>query len=337
MTSHSTPSLSNITLQGEAVTQLYPGWDMTSRHDVAAGLSVVLFTETQSNREACWWLLSGAYQSSHALTLPAEAQQTLLTALEPLFRPLSDGVLSGSPHADATFFRRDLPIAALRELASVWLDQHAEHTVHIPSGHADNGEALTCPNGDLIPEGRVSTLLQTRLNAGALILTSPFSGAPLRAQISLDLISHTAYRFHDTDDGRVFYLIWPVNETSERPSFYYPRGRLLISDSPLAALLPDWILAWFAQNPDHSAAIAQARPFLAEDFGVGRASTVRFQTQTIQTTSPHAERPDTHRSPAQSRPDFLPVLPLPPVTPHKQTDDNFFQRLKKRLFRPKTL
>nr|WP_294916022.1 hypothetical protein [uncultured Neokomagataea sp.] len=338
MTSNSTTSLGGIILNGEAVTQLYPGWEVTSRHYIADGFSVVLFTESASGREACWWLSADTYRSSHALALPADEQHALLNALEPLFQPLTDGVLSGAPNPNASLFRDDLPITALRELASVWLDQHTDHLVHIPSGHADSGEALTCPNGDVIPKGRITTLLQTRPNADALVLTSPFSGAPLRAQIPLDLISHTAYRFHDPEAGQIFYLIWPTDVTTERPSFYYPQGRLLISDSPLAALLPDWILTWFAQNPDHSTAIAQARPFLAADFGVGRASTTRFQPQATQTPTPQALSSEPPRpAAARTAPDFLPVLPQQPVTPHTQKEDKFFQRLKKRFFPTKTL
>lgn len=341
MTSDSTTLLSGIIMNGEAVTHLYPGWEVTSRHDIAAGFSVVLFTESASGREACWWLHENTYRGSHVFALSAEDQNALLSAVEPTFKPLSNGVLSHAPEANSPLFRDDLPIIALRELAAAWLGHYALDTLHIPSGHAETGEALTCPNGDLIPEGRITSLLQARPNTDAMVLTSPFSGAPLRAQITLDLISHTGYRFHDKEGDQVFYLIWATNAPEDRPSFYYPKGRLLISDSPMGALMPDWVVAWFAHNPQHITAIENARPFLAEDFGVGRASSTRFQARTTQPTTPpapyEAMSPEVETPVNDARSDFLPTAQQDTAPTPTQTEHGFLHRLKKRLFHSKTL
>ncbi|MBR0560899.1 hypothetical protein, partial [Neokomagataea anthophila] len=68
---------------------------------------------------------------SLALALPADDQHAFLNALEHLFRPLTNGVLSSAPNPVASLFGDDLPVTALLELASAWLDQHTDRLVLI--------------------------------------------------------------------------------------------------------------------------------------------------------------------------------------------------------------
>ncbi|QDH24420.1 hypothetical protein D5366_03265 [Neokomagataea tanensis] len=317
MSSNNTTLLQDTFLDGQKVSQLYPGWEAKSRNDLVAGFSVVLFVEEATGRNACWWLLDNHYCGSHILALTPEHYQTLLPALEPLFRPFTDGVLGSSAVQTPPPFP-SIPTFALRELSAAWLNYIEESPLLIKSGHADSGEALTCPSGQVIAENRLTTLLQARPSQNATVLTSPFSGMPLRAQITMDLHGHLAYRFYDQEDDFVFYLIWAKGTSSERPSFYFPKGRLLISDSPVGALLPDWILTWFIQNPEHAAAIQDARPFKPEDFGVGRASTVRIHTPEKDASAPPSADSQPRNTTARSQPkrsgliSYLPSLILPP-------------------------
>lgn len=264
------PLLDDVKLDGFPVEHLYPGWVPVSRTPVVDDFSVVVFSESSSGREACWWLEGENYSASHILALGQPVRRRLLTDMDPVFWPLATGVL-GSPLPDQSGpFCENLPEIAVNELSGSWLEGYAPHTLLLPSGHADSWEALPCPNGRQIGENRITALLATQRGSGPLIVSSPFTALPLLAQITFQTGPLNVSRFQDGDT--VFYLIWNENFPALRPSFYYPDAPLLISDDPGAAMIPGLILGWYARHPEHAALIREARPFRAEDFGVGQAS-----------------------------------------------------------------
>ncbi|QEH95966.1 hypothetical protein [Gluconobacter thailandicus] len=349
--------LDGIEIDDSPAGALYPGWTAIDRQPVIGQFEVVVFQDVASRRQACWWVQEGLYKGSHVLALPPTVQNDLLTAMDPLFWPLAEGVLGGDIRDDARTFRTDLPETAFRELAGSWLGRHAPHAVFIAAGHADSGEALTCPDGKPVAEGRMKALLSAKRSGGTLIVSSPFSALPVRAQIEMKLgSSATAYRFHDEAENAVFYLVWDESAPDRRPSFYYPKGPLLISDAPAGPLFPGWILEWYARHSDHADAIRSARPFLPEDFGVGQASSLRAPrtTQDEPAASPPAsvaaarheqsagtpldtkpealqEVPEPVKAPQRS---FLPELPLDPAPVLQSTSKKgLFGRLKTLLGR----
>ncbi|MBS1069452.1 hypothetical protein [Gluconobacter cerinus] len=344
------PLLDGIRIDGLPVEQLYPGWIALERHTVVGQFEVILFQDEDSGRQACWWIEDGAYKGSHVMALRPDVQNRLLTGMDPVFWPLAEGVLGGDIRDDATSFRTDLPSTAFRELSGLWLGRHAPHAIFIAAGHADSGEALTCPDGKPVAEGRMKALLSARRGTDVLVVSSPFSAMPVRAQVEMKLGTATAYRFHDALENSVFYLVWNEATPGNRPSFYYPRGPLLISDDPSGPLIPGWILEWFARHSGHADVIRAARPFLPEDFGVGQASSLRTPRvpqaapapAVVKPTDPEPEKPSDNSpevtkiresEPVQRR-SFLPELPLepPPVlqSPHKK---GLFGRFKSLLGR----
>jgi len=349
-----TSLLDGIEIDGAPAGALYPGWVALQRQPVIGQFEVVVFQDEVSRRQACWWLENGIYRGSHVLALTPPVQNDLLTAMDPLFWPLAEGVLGEDIREDARIFRTDLPEVAFRELSGAWLGRHAPHAIFIAAGHADSGEALTCPDGKPVAEGRMKALLSAKRSGGALIVSSPFSALPVRAQIEMKLgASATAYRFYDEAENTVFYLVWDETAPDRRPSFYYPKGPLLISDAPSGPLFPGWILEWFASHSDHAETIRSARPFLPEDFGVGQASSLRTPKtpRDDRPTSPLASTEATHSVSRSSIPEpteiqstpepmaapqrsFLPELPLE-TTPVLKSEPKkgLFGRLKSLLDR----
>ncbi|UMM09688.1 hypothetical protein MKW11_06465 [Gluconobacter frateurii] len=349
--------LDGIEIDGAPAGALYPGWTAIHRQPVVGQFEVVVFQDEASRRQACWWIENGVYKASHVLALPPEAQNDLLTAMDPLFWPLAEGVLGGEIRDDARTFRTDLPEIVFRELSGCWLGRHAPHAIFIAAGHADSGEALTCPDGKPVAEGRMKALLSAKRTGSTLIVSSPFSALPVRAQIEMKLgSSATAYRFNDEAENAVFYLVWDEKAPDRRPSFYYPKGPLLVSDAPSGPLFPGWILEWFARHADHADAIRSARPFLPEDFGVGQASSLRSPktTQDDPTGSPSPSvPPPSHEQSINASPiteagaiqktaepikapqrSFLPELPLEPAPVVKSPPKKgLFGRLKALLGR----
>lgn len=126
--------------------------------------------------------------------------------------------------------------------------------------------------------------MSTKRTSGPLIVSSPFTALPLLAQITFQTGPLSISRFQD--GNTVFYLIWNENLPALRPSFYYPDGPLLISDDPGAAVIPGLILSWYARHPEHAALIREARPFMAEDFGVGQASGLQAKNLTNNLSEP---------------------------------------------------
>ncbi len=297
------PLLDNVKLDGFPVEQLYPGWVPLSRDAVAEDFSVVVFSEESTSRQACWWLEGENYSASHILALDPSVRQRLLTAMDPVFWPLATGVLS-APLPDQTGpSRENLPEIAMNELSGSWLEGYAPHTLLLPSGHADSGEALTCPNGRKIGENRITALLAAQRGNGPLIVSSPFTALPLLAQITFQTGPMSVSRFQDGDT--VFYLIWNTTLPALRPSFYYPDAPLLISDDPGAAMIPGSILSWYARHPEHASVIREARPFRAEDFGVGQASGRHSKPSDENATSPSvasAPSPAPVKQPASAPP-----------------------------------
>lgn len=267
------PLLDDVKLDGFPVEQLYPGWAPLSRAPVSGNFSVVVFAEENTGRQACWWLEDENYSASHVLALDPAVRRNLLTAMDPVFWPLATGVL-GAPLPEQTGPScENLPEIAVNELSGSWLSGFAPHTLLLPSGHADSGEALQCPNGRQIGENRVAALLATQRGNGPLIVSSPFTALPLLVQITFRTGPLSVNRFQDADT--VFYLIWNEDLPALRPSFYYPAAPLLISDDPGGATIPGLILSWYARHPEHVSLIREARPFRAEDFGVGHAAGLR--------------------------------------------------------------
>lgn len=283
-----TSLLDGIEIDGSPAGALYPGWTAVDRQPVVGQFEVIVFQDEASKRQACWWIENGIYRGSHVLALPPETQNSLLTGMDSLFWPLAEGVLGGEIRDEVSLSRSELPEVALKELAGAWLGRHAPHAIFIAAGHADSGEALTCPDGRPIGEGRMKALLSARRTGETLVVSSPFSALPVRSQVEMKLGSATAYRFQDKSENVVFYLVWDETAPDRRPSFYYPKGPLLISDAPAGPLFTGWILEWFARHGDHAEAIRSARPFLPEDFGLGQASSLRApqKTQDAPVTEP---------------------------------------------------
>ncbi|EHH67028.1 hypothetical protein [Gluconobacter morbifer] len=349
------PLLEGVRLDDAPVERLYPGWVALSRQPAAESFEAVVLQDEQSGRQACWWLENDSYVGSHVMVLEADVQNRLLTGMDPVFWPLAEGVLAGNSREDASRFVTDLAQPALNELTGAWLNRHAPHTILMPPPAPDNGDALTCPDGRVIKENRLKILLSSRRGSEALVVASPFSDLPLRAQLSMPVAGYTAYRFHDEAEQIVFYLIWNDGQPDRRPSFYYPQGPLLISEDPLGAFLPSFILGWYATHPDHAEAIRAARPFRPEDFGVGQASKRSFAKPDNTAPPPSDQKPD-NEAPRPNEPppqmsdtsgtknadspheasekSFLPPQPAPaqPSTPPSATNKGWTGRLKS-LFR----
>ncbi|MBF0859217.1 hypothetical protein HKD24_08300 [Gluconobacter sp. LMG 31484] len=297
--------LDGVKLDGFPVEQLYPGWVPVSRIPVVNDFSVVVFGEDSSGRQACWWLEGENYSASHILALHESVRRRLLTAMDYVFWPLATGVLGAPLPEQAPVSCEHLPEIAVNEMSGPWLEGYAPHTLLLPSGHADSGEALSCPNGRQIGENRITALLSAQRGSGPLIVSSPFTALPLLAQITFQTGPLSVSRFQDGDT--VFYLIWNENLPALRSSFYYPDGPLLISDDPGAAIIPGLILGWYARHPEHAALIREARPFKAEDFGLGQASGLRQKEPAENTPASGVETV----SPSRIRDERAEVTPEP--------------------------
>ncbi|WP_024717031.1 hypothetical protein [Gluconobacter oxydans] len=206
--------------------------------------------------------------------------------------------------------------ASTSRQACWWLEGYAPHTLLLPSGHADSGEALPCPNGRKIGANRITALLAAQRGNGPLIVSSPFTALPLLAQITFETGPLSVSRFQEADT--VFYLIWNNVLPALRPSFYYPDAPLLISDDPGGAMIPGMILSWYARHPEHAALIREARPFRAEDFGVGQASGLRPKPSDENSPPP----------PAAPAPSPLPVEQPASATPPHASRQGLKSRLK---------
>ncbi|OUI83044.1 hypothetical protein HK22_10965 [Gluconobacter sp. DsW_056] len=309
------PLLDGVKLDGFPVEQLYPGWSASSREIVADDFSVVVFTEDATGKQACWWLEGGEYRASHVLSLEASVRRRLLMAMDPVFWPLATGVLGAPLPPQAGPSCDTLPEITVNELSGSWLGGFAPHTLLLPSGHADSGEALPCPNGRQIGENRITALLAAQRGQGPLIVSSPFTALPLLAQITFRVGAFSVSRFQDADT--VFYLIWNETLPALRPSFYYPDAPMLISDDPAAAMIPALILGWYARHPEHVSLIRDARPFRAEDFGVGQAFGLR---PSVPGETPPPPSP-------KAAPSF--TIPQPPTSPSHPPASG--QRLKSRI------
>ncbi|MBS1103471.1 hypothetical protein JK202_10655 [Gluconobacter sp. Dm-62] len=310
------PLLDNVKLDGFPVEQLYQGWIPLSRTPVTDDFSVVVFTEEDTGRQACWWLEGEHYSASHVLTLDPSVRRRLLKGMDPVFWPVATGVLGAVLPEQEFPSCQDLPEIAVNELSGSWLEGHAPHTLLLSSGHADSGEALLCANGRQIGENRIAALLAAKRGSGPLIVASPFTALPLLPQITFQTNSLSVSRFQDIET--VFYLIWNDNLPELRPSFYYPDAPLLISDDPGAAIIPGLILSWYARHPEHAALIREARPFMAEDFGVGQASGVRPKLSDEETPI----SPDTSASP------FVPIEQPTSAPPAQASKQGMKSRLK---------
>ena len=309
------PLLDGVKLDGFPVEQLYPGWSPSSRDVVADDFSVVVFKEDATGKQACWWLEGDDYRASHILTLDESVRKRLLVAMDGVFWPLATGVLGAPLPPQVGPSCETLPEIAVNELSGSWIGGFAPHTLLLPSGHADSGEALPCPNGRQIGENRITALLAAQRGHGPLIVSSPFTALPLLAQITFQMGSSSVSRFQDADT--VFYLIWNKALPALRPSFYYPDAPMLISDDPAAAMIPGLILGWYARHPEHASLIQEARPFRAEDFGVGQASGFR----------PNIPDEASQSSAVTSVSSFIPAEQPPPIS-HPPVSG---QRLKSRI------
>jgi hypothetical protein len=251
--------------------RLYDGWDEIARTALAHGVTGLVLRRAATGQTVCWYLGSdGAVLSTHAAFLEGDVRTVLWRAAESWAVPLVKGSLSGTP--DAVPPSSDLPPPLLAEIAGAWAAQNLGAIAIYPASWATTGGMMSGQTGLAIEDTRIAALLESRVSSEALIVASPFTGAPLRAQIVLDCDELAVHRFHDPEHDAAFYLTWQTRATMERPSFFCPKAHLIVSDQPDPALLPGRILAWYAAHPDHARQIAEAVPFKAHDYGLGRAS-----------------------------------------------------------------
>ncbi|QDH16770.1 hypothetical protein [Swingsia samuiensis] len=328
------PLLEDVLLDASPVTELYPDWEPKSRHPVVDHFEAIVFEETASHRQACWWLENNRYIGSHIIVLPKETQNRLLVSMDKFFWAIAEGILKGNTNPEEKrFFSDETPQIVSRELAATWLHRHAPHTVFVDIKNIDNSKSFTCPDGKVLVEGRLPALFASkRFSLGSnLVVSSPFSAMPLRSQIEMKLDSTiTAYRFYDDMEDVVFYLLWDESEPNQPPSFYYPQGPLLISEPDIGPLLPGWILEWYNRHPEHENLIETARPFLPEDYGVGRASSMRLRQPTPQESKPNhpqdasnsSEPPPQPSEEQQASPIFTHFLKSHTINDLTQTDNS---------------
>jgi len=304
-------------LHGVPVGAFYPGW-------TAAGDAVRLsdavwllpLTEPGTGRHAQWFLgAQGQYLGSHLGRLPPEARAATMLALDYILGPVAQfslvAPLPDYPAPDPVLSRLNLEIVL--HCALVWAQEGLGRIDIVRPEPTSQDEAARRYVGAAAPDfaaAAIDALLHhvvahhtaTTGPAREMLIASPFGDGILRSQVIMSVGAATIHRFADPRRDAVFYLSAMAKaDGTIVPGFYCPVARLIVSADPYAALVPGTILAWYALNPDHAAALRVQKPFRPEDFGIGQASALGAPSDIALNV------PDTtHDMPAGASGDWLP-------------------------------
>ncbi|MBS4076433.1 hypothetical protein KGY14_14680 [Ameyamaea chiangmaiensis] len=301
-----TPRLDGVTLD-----RFYPGWRPGSPLVLAPDTALLPLRHAASGAQALWFLgREGAYQASELTALPPDAYAALFTCLDYIFGPLVQFSLTAAqphPPADLDQSLAALPEPLLLPLTLSWAQRGmGAITMHpvIASDAApvsDAAPAYHGTDGAAFPAPAVAALLAHALAHAAdntarapdgstpLVTASPFGDGILSSQEQMRVGTFTIDRFVDPRRATVFYVA--VNAPDGLPpyaSVYFPMARLIVSDDPLAPLLPGMVLTWFVRTPDHAARLNAAAAFDPAAFGLGRTSSLGEATTREEAPAPGA-------------------------------------------------
>ncbi|QHI94966.1 hypothetical protein GT348_00265 [Aristophania vespae] len=254
--------LSSIILNDEPVKRLYPGWEAVQRYKVTPDFDVVFFKESETGKEACWWLNNkGIYLASHTFALNIEDQKKLLghfsLLLEPIQRSLHSPIVESLTEEaqELRAFLLTMPYTVLFEIILIWGTHNISRLLTFTPDQFVRAEVIMDQNQSVyVSPEQINHLLATPYSAkDSTATTSPFSGLPIMGKLKLSCSEGTFVRFTDTSYKAVFYLFWhrhPVNkdlppDSALEPIFYYPKRDLIIGENPISGLVPLWLIMLF--------------------------------------------------------------------------------------------
>lgn len=267
--------LKDVTIDGQPVSTLYDRWQPTALVPLSEDATCLTLAEPESGRHAVWYLnAQKRYCGSHIEVTEHLSADDVLAPLAPIFDELARTSLATLPPAAPPEMATIPPFLAI-ELASAWVVRNLANTAIVPVSRPESDGTVSGPNGLAISNASLHRMLESRLGDGPLIVPSPFTGAPLRTQLSFALDHLLIHRFYDPEQKAAFYLIWPERDRDRKAIFYSPLSRLIVSDLPGAGLIPGRILGWYLSHPEHVRAVAEAPIFEARDYGLGQASKLK--------------------------------------------------------------
>lgn len=260
--------LSSIIVDDRPVTKLYPGWKAMKRLKVTPDVDIVHLKELETGKEAVWWLdKEGKHLASHAIVLPKDYQEKLISYVEPVLAPLQLNMQLPRPEGlseEAEEIRKyltSLPYPVLFEIIMLWCSIKIAKTMTFTPEQV-TGISVRL-DGDTVvtfPPDSISQLVATPfMTDKAIPVSSPFSGALLEEQLKFESPGGPFARFFDPKARVVFYLFWNRQPDRTDVIFYYPRGCLLIGHGPVAELFPLWVMFFFLLYNDRLVAL-QHRP-----------------------------------------------------------------------------
>ncbi|WP_122050707.1 hypothetical protein [Asaia bogorensis] len=265
--------LQSALVDGEKISSLYDQWISQDVIPLADDITCVTFKDSFSNRQAVWYFNeSREYCGSHIEVVQRLRPDDILAAVSPWLDALSRTSLSSTPSVIAN--APSLPLFLSTQLAAAWSVRMMANLQQIQTALAEQEREITRVHGKPLSARDLRRLLATRIGQETLVVLSPFSGAPLRSQISFVADHRLIHRFHDPELDCAFYLAWWEKQIEAPPSFYCPHAGIIVSDETMAGMLPSLILGWYLSNPDHVNLITGAQAFEARDYGLGKASSL---------------------------------------------------------------
>jgi len=271
--------LRSVRVGGETLSALYDQWTPQAVVPLADDITCLTFSDPLTGRNAVWYLdESHNYCGSHIEVVQRMRPDDILGAVAPWFDELARNALSATP----TLLRDApaMPLFLATQLAAAWSVRVLMDLRQIQTSLAGQEQILAQIGQSSLSAKQIRRILGSRVGPETLVVLSPLTDIPLRAQISFVVDHQLIYRFHDPEADCVFYLAWWEKQLDKPPSFYCPKAAILVSDEAMAGMLPSLILGWYLSNPEHVASIAEALAFEARDYGLGTASSLQFDPAT---------------------------------------------------------
>ncbi|BAT20776.1 hypothetical protein [Asaia bogorensis] len=265
--------LKTAQIDGETIGSLYDQWLPQELISLADDITCVTFSDALSDRKAVWYFNeSREYCGSHVEVVQRLQPSDILSSVSPWFDALFRNALSATPSALGG--ARPLPLFLATQLAAAWSVRMMADLRQVQTALIEQDREIARVDDKPLSARDVRRLLGARIGPETLVVLSPFSGAPLRSQISFVVDHQLIHRFYDPELDCAFYLAWWERQLDAPPSFYCPKANVVVSDETLAGMLPSLILGWYLGTPEHAEMIAQAQAFEARDYGLGKASSL---------------------------------------------------------------
>ncbi|NIE79259.1 hypothetical protein [Asaia sp. As-1742] len=279
--------LASARIEGEEIGSLYDQWLPQDVVRLADDVTCVTFKDALSERQAVWYFDANRdYCGSHIEVVQRLQPDDVLATVSPWFDSLSRTSLAAMPSPARDSLA--LPLFLSTQLAAAWSVRMMADLQQIQTALVEQEREITRVEGTALSARDLRRLLATRIGRETLVVLSPFSGLPLRSQISFVVDHRLIHRFYDEGLDCAFYLAWWEKQIDAPPSFYCPKANIIVSDENMAGMLPSLVLGWYLSTPDHVSMIMGAQAFEARDYGLGKASALMAESHTPDATLPSA-------------------------------------------------